>query len=86
MWPSIGEATSLGGGAGITFKKGTTTTTDSSTTPTTTSSSGGTLPSTSGSGKLPQTGELVGVGVTLSGILLLMIALLTLREKRKSEK
>lgn len=81
--PLVGQATTMGQNGSIRFYGETTA---STTEPTTTTSSSGTLPSTSGSGKLPQTGELVGASVTLSGLILLAVALLALKEKHKPEK
>lgn len=98
MQPVIGEATAMGQNGSIRFYGETTTSTTEPTSDTTSdtseptnesstsSSSGGTLPSTSGSGKLPQTGELVGASVTLSGIILLILAVLTVARKKRTEK
>lgn len=85
-----GENQFTGGGGRISFygeasssstEPSTTDTDDSTTTQT---SSGGTLPSTSG--KLPKTGELVRTSMTLSGIFIMLIAMVFLIRKSKENE
>lgn len=59
-------------------------TTDTEESTTTQTSSGGTLPSTSG--KLPKTGELVQTSMVLSGLLIMLIAIVFLIRKRREKE